>query len=74
LISILVGAKGDLTFSVSQPDQADFLDVPKFKYSSCRFIVIKLRDNETIEGGVDFIAGKLNHWEKDYHLECENIQ
>lgn len=27
-----------------------------------------------MDGGVEFIAGKLHHWEKDYHLECDNLK
>jgi hypothetical protein len=54
----------------------DRLCVPKtkaYKYSSARFIIVKLLNDFDLDDGVKFIAGKQESWERDYYLECNGI-
>ena len=70
LIAFNVDKAGDNTFSIVQRDRSEFLDVINFKYSTARFIIVKLKNDEDIDGGIDWINGKQDSFGKEYYIEC----
>ena len=65
---------GNNTFSIVQRDKSEFLDVINFRYSSARFIVVKLKNGEDIDGGIEWISGKQESFGKEYYIECDNLK
>jgi len=74
LIAFNVDKAGDNTFSIVQRDRSEFLDVINFKYSTARIIIVKLKNDEDIDGGIDWINGKQDSFGKEYYIECENLK
>lgn len=34
---------------------------------------MKLINDSDLEDGVEFIKGLYEHWERDYYIECQNL-
>ena len=45
-----------------------------YKYSSVRIIVVRVLNGTDIEGGVEWVGGTFQHFEKDSYLECDNLK
>lgn len=67
-----LNSDGMYTFSVSQRDK--LVEAETYKYSSCRFIIVRLVNDYDLSDGVRYIAGKQENWERDYYLECKNLE
>ena len=74
LIAVHLEQAGDNTFSIVQRDRSEFLDVINFKYSAARFIIVKLKNENDIDGGIEWINGKQESFGKEYYIECENMK
>lgn len=65
---------GNYTFSISQKDKNCYEYGREVKYSSCRFILVKLVNDLDMSKGVEFVKGCFESWERDYYLECKNLK
>jgi len=66
--------EGCQTFSVSLPDKNNFPRSQDYKYSSCRFIVVKLVNGYDYNDGVEYKGGLYSHFERDYYIEKKNLK
>ena len=72
IFGIHVSTDGMYTFSVSQRDK--LVETENYKYSSCRFILVRLVNDFDLSDGVHYICGKQDNWERDYYLECKHLE
>ena len=47
--------------------------ISNYKYSSCRLIIAKLNNDFDFSGGLCFISGMHESWERDYYIECPQL-
>ena len=69
-----IGTAGDYTFCASQKNKTDIKKNANYKYSSVRIIVVRVLNGTDIEGGVEWVNGTFEHFEKDSYLECDNLK
>lgn len=74
LVTMDIDTTGDKTFSVSMKDKCWFPKIKYFKYSSVRFIVVKLNNGVDMNDGCQFLGGLYESFERDYYIECENVE
>lgn len=74
LLAINIETQGNRTFAISQRDRSCYPNFPNFKYSSCRFIIVRSKNDKDLLAGVEYIDGKLESFEKNYYIECPNLK